>query len=751
MQYRWILTASLIGFVYTALSGGGEVKSEPYVWKSVQIVGGGFVDGIIFHPTATGVCYARTDMGGAYRRDDKTLRWEPILDWVSYEDNNLMGVESIAVDPCDPDRVYLACGTYTFEHIPNGAILRSDDRGRTFQRTGMAFKMGGNEDGRGNGERLAVDPHDGRILYMGSRLNGLWKSTDRGVTWNRVESFPYGTEPSASETPPADSRRRLRPRSSGIIFVLFDSRSGSAGKGCSTIYVGVSLMGQDNLFRTTDGGKTWEPLEGHPRQYRPTQAALAADGMFYVTYGNAPGPSRMTDGGVWKLNTKTGRWTDITPEKPSEERQFGYASVSVNAAHPETVIVSTYYRYTPGEELFRSTDGGVTWKPLLKDAIYDYSKAPYVQRSNIHWMFDIEIDPTNPDHALFTTGYGGFETFNLTDADRGKPTRWSVMSTGIEETVALELLSPPKGAPLITAVGDYGGFVHWDLDKPAPEGNFTNPTFSNCTGLACAWLKPEMVVRVGVESGGRGGEGNTIGYSLDGGRTWQPAGRPQPGSRAGHIAVSADGAAWVWMPQRSAAYVTRDRGQTWAECENLPDNARVLADRVNPKKFYVMDLFGGKLLISSDGAATFTEQPLELPGGLPVRQGWRGDNRGGQDRLYAAPGTEGDLWLAAFDGLYRSKDAGKTFGTLDGVTEIHAFGFGKESPGASYPALYMVGVARGQRGFFRSDDTAKTWIRINDDRHQWGLVLQITGDPRQYGRAYVGTHGRGIFYGDPKK
>jgi hypothetical protein len=40
-------------------------------------------------------------------------------------------------------------------------------------------------------------------------------------------------------------------------------------------------------------------------------------------------------------------------------------------------------------------------------------------------------------------------------------------------------------------------------------------------------------------------------------------------------------------------------------------------------------------------------------------------------------------------------------------------------------------------------------VRINDDQHQWGLLLQITGDPKQFGRVYVGSHGRGTFYGDP--
>ena len=699
------------------------------------MVGGGFVDGIIFHPTAKNVRYARTDMGSAYRWNEDAKRWDPMLDWVPYEDLNLMGVESIAVDPSDPDRVYLSCGTYTNEKTPNGAILRSADRGRTFQRTNVPFKMGGNENGRGNGERMRVDPNNGNIIYLGTRQAGLWRSTDRGATWARVESFPDVTEPGP---PPKPQEWWKRPN--GVVFVVFDR---------STIYAGASLMGANNLFRSTDSGKTWQPVPGQPTAYKPLRAALASDGMLYITYGSDPGPWRMTDGALWKLNTRTGAWTDITPDKPTAQRPFGYAAVSVDAHHPQALIVSSFYRHE-GEEIFRSTDSGSTWKPIFAGGgTYDFSLAPYVARTPIHWLFDIEIDPANPDHAMFTTGYGGYETFDLTDADSGKPTRWSVMSTGIEETVALDLLSPPKGAHLLSAIGDYGGFVHWDLDKPAPEGNYDHPHFGNTNGVACAENKPEIIVRVGNASGNRGG-GN-IGYSLDGGKSWQPpASTPQPNSRLGHIALSSDGATWVWTPERSAVSFTRDRGATWTESRGIPHDTRVIADRVNPLKFYGIALFDGKLFTSTDGAATFTERPLSLPDGLPQRGGNRGDDRGGQDRVYATPGKEGDLWVAAFSGLYHSTDTGATFARLGGVQEIHAFGFGKGAPGAGYPAIYLIGVVDGQRGIFRSDDTAHAWVRINDDQHQWGLLLQITGDPKQYGRVYVGTHGRGTLYGDPR-
>lgn len=45
--------------------------------------------------------------------------------------------------------------------------------------------------GRGSGERLAIDPNNNSILYLGARSgHGLWKSTNAGLTWSQVSSFP---------------------------------------------------------------------------------------------------------------------------------------------------------------------------------------------------------------------------------------------------------------------------------------------------------------------------------------------------------------------------------------------------------------------------------------------------------------------------------------------------------------------------------------------------------------------------------
>ena len=728
-------------------------QQEPYSWKNVQIVGGGFVDGVIFHPTAPGVRYARTDMGGAYRWDEAAKRWQPILDWVPYKDYNLMGVESIAIDPADAKRVYLACGTYTNKRTPNGAILRSDDSGRSFQRTDVPFKFGGNEDGRGNGERLAVDPQDGHILYLGTRHDGLWRSQDRGASWMRVASFPNITEatpptpiPFPGETP-EEHWRHMPVHGDGIVFVKF------AGQ---TVFAGVSLMNRPNLFASTDGGASWHKAAGAPTKYRPTRAALSADGFLYVAYGTAPGASYMTDGAIWKLDTRSGAWTDITPDRPvAGSKEFGYAAVSVDAQHPGTLIASSFGRPNSAgsEDIFRSTDGGASWKTIFgSGGVYDYSLAPYVQSTPIHWLFDIEIDPANSDHAVFTTGYGGWETFNLTAADRGQPTHWSILATGIEETVPLDLNSPSEGAHLITGIGDYGSFVHWDLDHPEPEGASAPPRMHNTSGVASATLRPEVLVRVGNNAESKADE--NISFSLDAGRTWKPTpATPKPGSHAGFIAVSADGNTWIWTPEGEAAYVTHDMGATWATAQGLPANLRVIADPVAARQFYSISFAHRKLYSSSDGGATFSARRFKLPGSArDFRPDSRGDIRGGQDRIYAAPGSTADLWLPAFDGLYHAQQSSKggvSFLRLPNVEEIHAFGFGKAAPHESYPALYLAGTVHGQPGIFRSTDEAKTWVKINDDQHQWGLILQITGDPRLYGRVYVGIHGRGVFYGDP--
>ena len=712
----------------------------PYLWRNVNITAGGFVSGIVYSPAQRDVVYARTDIGGAYRWNAAARRWIPLLDWIPRANMNWTGVESIAADPQDANKVYVAGGTYVTSGA--GAILRSTDQGRTFAVTTTTIPMGGNNDGRSVGERLVVDPNQPSTLFFGSRTMGLWKSTDSAATWSRVSAFPGTTTPNGV----------------GVAFVVMDPTSCGAG-GQTTAYVAMGAPGA-SIYKSNDGGASWLPVPGQPTALLPSHGAVSATGKLYVTYGggtgnNGDGPNSVTTGAVFQLNAVTGTWTDITPVQAVGAITFGYSGVSIDGAQPDTVAVCTLDRWSLGDEIFRSTDAGATWKALnVAHAPHDISAAPWVTFHDslpnyTGWMADVEIDPFNPARVLHVTGQGIWAADDMTAIDSNLPTHWDFRSAGIEETAVLDLASPPSGAPLLSAVGDIGGFRHDDLDVSPAGGMASNPVLTNTDSLDFAELAPQIVARVGrinVTSNDVTTSTPTGALSLDGGTTWAPFATSPPAApgAAGSIAVSADGATLIWdLPANTRAgiaggpQVSRDHGATWTASTGIGAVRPVFADRVNPDKFYAYDSANMRFYVSADAGATFA---VSAATGLP---------RGTAGRPRATPGVEGDIWLVTPMGLRHSTDSGASFTALTSATAPIALGLGKAAVGSSYPAaLYLIGTVNQLVGIYRSDDTGATWIRIDDDQHRWATAGTIIGDPRVYGRVYIGTNGRGILYGD---
>ncbi|MGH7950678.1 MAG: cellulase [Limisphaerales bacterium] len=743
----WIFAALIL--LSQCKSIQAQISSEKYVWRNVIIGGGGFVTGIIFHPRAKNLIYARTDVGGAYRWDASAQKWIPLTDWIGAADDNLTGIESIAVDSSDTNRVYLAAGIYS---RGRAAILRSDNQGKTFQRTDVPFKMGGNEIGRFNGERLAVDPNDGKILFFGSRRDGLWKSEDYGVTWKNIKSFPTAGTPFLFSTNdfPQGSRRRFHfpPQQVGIVFVQFDSRSGSRGNPTPVIYAGVSTT-QTNFFRSANAGISWQAVPGQPIGFCPNHAALSSNGIIYLSYGKEPGPNTMTGGAVWKFNTKTGVWTEITPVKsPDGNQSFGYGAIAVDAAHPETIMTTTFCHWKPPDEIFRSVNGGASWFPILAGAQLDHTFAPYTKSLQPHRMGSLQIDPFDSNHIMFATGYGIWSCNNLTGADFGKRTRWNFSDDGLEETVPLALISPPEGAHLLSGLGDIDGFRHDDLNASPALGAFAGPRFSNTEDLAFAEKNPAIIVRAGA--GGNNPAHAAI--SFDGGKNWNLLGGDPPESfGGGNITVSADGKIIVWTPWRGAPNFSVNRGTNWTICAGLSRGVRVVADSVNPSRFYAFDSRAEKIFASTNGAESFAATKAAFPNAEEFG-GAFGFGNNGFATLSAAPDNEGDLWLAfRANGLFHSANGGASFTKLENVREADSIGFGKAAAGKNFPALYLAGTIENLQGLFRSDDAGANWMRINDDQHQYGLITHVTGDPRIFGRVYLATSGRGIIYGDEIK
>jgi hypothetical protein len=248
--------------------------------------------------------------------------------------------------------VYMAVGMYTQSWAGPGAFMRSDNRGETWKVIPMPFmKMGGNELGRSNGERLAVDPHQRKILFFGSRRDGLWMSTNEADSWTKIESFPM-----------KEDNQGL-----GIPFVVFDPNSGKAGEATPVIYAGATRK-EDNTYRSTDGGRTWQPLPKQPKGFMPARMAIDRDGMVYIAYGSDPGPYSEQDGALYRYDSKHETWTDIAPIKATATDHFGWGAITVDPQRTGTLLATTIDRWSVGAEVFRSTDSAKTWKPITATA-----------------------------------------------------------------------------------------------------------------------------------------------------------------------------------------------------------------------------------------------------------------------------------------------------------------------------------------------------------------------------------------------
>lgn len=710
------LAALLVVLAAAAQPALGDI---PYAWRNAVVGGGGYAPNIIFSAAEKGLAYLRTDMGGAYRWDARAQRWIPLEDGLA--EGSYLGVESLAADPRDPDILYLAAGMY---YRDPAAILRSTDRGASWTITPVPFRMGGNEDGRGLGERLAIDPKRPSTLFFGSRHDGLWRSDDSAAHWRKVEAFPW-----RGLGPP--ERRKSH---GGVSFVITDPRS-------QTVFAGVADPAPRHLFRSNDDGQNWFAVAGGPPPaLLPVKAALDRRGTLYIAYATSVGPNGIAGGAVWKLDTRSGHWTDITPVRGADA-EGGYMGLSLDQRRQGRLAVSSVDRWRHGDSIWLSNDGGAHWTSLRETSSREVSASPFLRFGTPeaefgHWISGLAIDPFDSRTLAYTTGATLYRSSNAR--------QWKPWVAGIEQTAIITLMSPTGGAPLISGFGDIAGFVHERLDR-SPQLQLIDPPATNTNSLDYAGLAPNVLVRSFWLRNGRQ-EDASLAWSNDGGRSWVPL--KAPAGRDAAIAASADGVTFV--ASGTPTYATDDRGAHWWQPAGLPKGALVVADKADSRRFAAIDFAGHALFASRDGARSFTRlRAAGLPANLALDVP---RNRETPSPLLAAPAVPGELWLLAGGRLFRSRDFGESFASASppGMT-IMRFGLGKAAPNANTPAVYAFATRSGVKAFWRSTDAGQSWARINDDSHQWGLRIRvISGDPRRFGRVYLGTDGRGILYGDPK-
>ncbi|NLB63848.1 MAG: hypothetical protein GX801_07055 [Fibrobacter sp.] len=735
----------LFAFLTVSLSHGA------YEWHSVQIRGGGYVHGVQFHPSTENLAYIRTDVGGAYKYNSSDHSWIALND--AFNDGNDMGSMAIGLDPDNPEVVYSTGGLYTdLAWCGEASFLRSSDRGKTWEKLPLntntvsgtdnskvtssgSLCLAGNGTGRGTGNRIAAK---GQTIYLGTSQNGLLKSTNKGSNWESVDYFST---------------------SSGVSAVQFDKNG--------NIYAAPYGGG---VFYSNDG-QNWTQLGSfsqtvYQMSYNPTNNEL----WLTVNSSNPLDQNSAGGGAVYKcdLDNKTAAEIDMPQD------YNGFLGISVNPQDAQQIVVSTVgtwggnggpidgASFKSHEGIYMSVDGGATWKDIVAHGVFDANSAYNAASSNPHWMSALAINPFDGNHVTFGTGYGMWSTF---DAKAENPT-WIYTSTGIEETVPLGLASTPKGAPLVSVVGDVDGFYHSNLDTPPLSRHKLSDSKSEAgTNYDLAWAQnqPEIMVRVHKNSNHGLGA-----YSDDGGLNWTNFASHPDASGSGEnnfIAISADASTIVWNMANSGMHYSTDQGKTWQAASNTAielSGFRPVADKINANVFYLYNAGSGKLYQSSDKGINWAV----INSDLAQVDDWAYGNM----NLFSSPAQEGELWVTQGANIYacaegcswsdnfkgglwfgdgkvlRSTDGGASFKDVNGFLYGRQVAFGKGK--TEDFAIYLVGMANdGTQGVFRSDDNGTSWTRVNDDNHQFGGVDRIGADPCIYSRIYISGSGRGIIYG----
>jgi photosystem II stability/assembly factor-like uncharacterized protein len=332
--YWGLAIASVLAFV---LSAAAQVKPDFYAglkWRNVGPFHGGrisSVTGVIGQP---GVFYIGTPLGGIWKTTSAGVTWFPIFD----QETSVDSIGAIQVAPSNPNIVYAGAGDPIGGSLGNG-MWKSADAGKTWQHIGLESTV--------KIDSILVDPNDPNLVIasaLGDATHdggGIYRSTDGGNTWTNVLK-PAGY----------DGTREVEYAYDDPSVMLADTQGtgGGFGGGAGP----RSSAKPPQVFKSTDEGQTWTEIKIPPFPGRVGVAiAMHTSGRrMYIVGNNIEGGSglyRSDDGGsTWQH--MAGKDTRIS------NGQGAYScGVFVDSETPDIL-------YTVSTAMYRSTDGGVTFQ-----------------------------------------------------------------------------------------------------------------------------------------------------------------------------------------------------------------------------------------------------------------------------------------------------------------------------------------------------------------------------------------------------
>lgn len=626
-------------------------------------------------------------------------------------------------------------------------------------------------------------PGKPNLYYMGSTGGGVWKTQDGGQTWVNISDSAFGGSIGAvavSEYDPnviyvgggevtvrgnvssgdgiwkstdagkswqhkglPNSRHipriRIHPKNPDLVYaaVLGDLYKSSAERG---------------VYRSKDGGVTWEKILFANEDAGAVDLILDPTNprtLYASTWRIRRTPYSLSSGGdgsgLWKSTDGGDTWKELTQAKGMPEGTVGIIGVTVSPANPDRVWALIEHKEGG---LFRSEDAGATWKKINESRALR-QRAWYYTRIYADSQDEDKVYVMNVRYHRSKDGGKTFQKFNAPHGDHHD--FWVA-----PEDPNRMIIGDDGGAQV-----SYDGGQNWSTYQNQPTAQFYRVTTDNHFPYRIYGAQQDnSAIRIAHRS-----DGSSI---TD--RDWEST----AGGESAHLAIkpndndivaggSYDGYL-TWMNhktgERRAINVWPDNpmghgaeGMKYRFQWNFP----VFFSPHNPEKLYTAS---NHLHVTTDMGQTWKIISPDLTRNDPTKLGPSGgpitkDNTAVEYycTIFAAvesPQEKDLIWVGSDDGLvHLTRDGGENWTNvtpkqLPDWAMINSIEIDPHTKGGAYIAatLYKTGDYRPY--LFKTKDYGKSWTKITQGINEEHFTRVLRADPKRSGLLYAGTE-RGLY------